>query len=68
MHKLFAPSYHLDDKNSIVYTKLYDGMKIAIEMTKEEYAKRQESLINLTKDLQEKSLQNLTEQMKRMQK
>lgn len=66
MHEFFAKSYLLGNDNAVVYKDLAKGMKQAIKMTPEEYLKRQKVLFDLTKDLQAKSLKNLTEQLERM--
>jgi len=61
IHQKFASAYHLDTKNSVVYQKnLAAAMKLACHMTKEEYADKQQSLLNVAKKIEAASLNNLS--------
>lgn len=68
IHKKFAPSYFLTDKNSIVYEdSLYQAMKEALKMPSEIYKEKQKSLQELQFLLQKQSLKNLKEQIEKME-
>lgn len=61
INEAFAKVYNFDDTNAIAYKEndLYEAMKQAIEMTQEDYSKKQMFLKNLANEIYNKSLENL---------
>lgn len=61
INEVFAKVYDFDDTNAIAYKEndLYEAMKQAIEMTQEDYSKKQMFLKNLANEVYNQSLNNL---------
>lgn len=62
IHAEFAPYYHLDESNSIIYkcnSLLTEAIIKCINMTNEEYEELQKNIQNLEKDIFDQSFENL---------
>ena len=59
IHPKFAAFYGFDDGNAVVTKCLADGMLAAIDMSRDDYARRQSALVELAEGLKRESFGNL---------
>ena len=66
IHPKFAAFYGFDDGNAVVTESLADGILAAIDMSRDDYARRQSALVELAEQLKLESFGNLKDALGRV--